>query len=53
VVALRYGISAEERTTEQAAAELEIPPQRVRALERAALQRLRELSSLADLEQAA
>jgi RNA polymerase primary sigma factor len=53
VVALRYGISAEERTTEQAAAELEISPQRVRALERAALQRLRELSSLADLDQAA
>ena len=53
VIALRYGITGEERTTDQTAADLDISPQRVRALERAALQRLRELSSLADLEQAA
>jgi RNA polymerase primary sigma factor len=53
VIALRYGINAEERTTEQAAADLNISPNHVRALERSALLRLRELSSLADLEQAA
>jgi RNA polymerase primary sigma factor len=53
VIALRYGITSEERTTDQTAADLDISPQRVRALERTALQRLRELSSLADLEQAA
>jgi RNA polymerase primary sigma factor len=53
VIALRYGIKGEERTTDQAAADLDISPQQVRALERTALQRLRELSSLADLEQAA
>jgi RNA polymerase primary sigma factor len=53
VIALRYGITGEERTTEQTAADLDISPERVQALERTALQRLRELSSLADLEQAA
>jgi RNA polymerase primary sigma factor len=53
VIALRYGITGEERTTEQAATDLDISPNRVRALERTALQRLRELSSLAELEQAA
>jgi RNA polymerase primary sigma factor len=53
VIALRYGFTGEERTTEQTAADLGISPQQVRALERTALQRLRELSSLADLEQAA
>jgi RNA polymerase primary sigma factor len=53
VIARRYGISREERTSEQTAAELNISPQRARALERTALQRLRELSSLAELEQAA
>jgi RNA polymerase primary sigma factor len=53
VIALRYGITGEERTTEQTAADLNISPTRVRALERTALQRLRELSSLAELEQAA
>jgi RNA polymerase primary sigma factor len=52
VIALRYGITAEERTTEQTAADLNISPERVRAHERTALQRLRELSSLADLQQA-
>ncbi|HVU76573.1 MAG TPA: sigma-70 family RNA polymerase sigma factor [Gaiellaceae bacterium] len=53
VIALRYGISGEERTTEQAAADLSISPEHARQLERVALQRLRELSSLAELEQAA
>jgi RNA polymerase primary sigma factor len=53
VIALRYGFTGEERTTEQTAADLGISLQQVRALERTALQRLRELSSLADLEQAA
>jgi RNA polymerase primary sigma factor len=53
VIALRYGIAGEERTSEQTATDLNISPTRVRALERTALQRLRELSSLADLQQAA
>src|SRR3954447_26293304 len=53
VIALRYGVTGGERTTEQTAADLDISPTRVRALERSALQRLRELSSLAELEQAA
>jgi RNA polymerase primary sigma factor len=53
VIALRYGITGEERTTDQTAADLGISSEQVRALERTALQRLRELSSLADLEQAA
>jgi RNA polymerase primary sigma factor len=53
VIALRFGITGEERTIEQIAAELDVSPQEVGVLERAALQRLRELSSLAELEQAA
>lgn len=53
VIACRYGITGEERTSEQTAAELNISPERARALERTALQRLRELSSLAELELAA
>jgi RNA polymerase primary sigma factor len=53
VIALRYGITGEERTSEQTAADLNISLQRSRALELTALQRLRELSSLAELEQAA
>jgi RNA polymerase primary sigma factor len=53
VIALRYGITGEERTSEQTAADLNISLQRARALELTALQRLRELSSLAELEQAA
>jgi RNA polymerase sigma factor (sigma-70 family) len=52
VIALRYGITGEERTSEQTATDLNISPSRVRALERTALRRLRELSSLAELEQA-
>jgi RNA polymerase primary sigma factor len=53
VIELRYGITGEERTSEQTATDLNISLDRVRALERTALQRLRELSSLAELEQAA
>jgi RNA polymerase primary sigma factor len=53
VIALRYGITGEERTSEQTAADLDISPQRVSELERTGLRRLRELSSLAELEQAA
>ena len=53
VIALRYGITGEERTTHQTAADLDIASRQVRALQRTALQRLRELSSLAELEQAA
>jgi RNA polymerase primary sigma factor len=53
VIALRYGIAGEERTAEQTAADLNISPRRVHALERTALLRLRELGSLAELEQAA
>jgi RNA polymerase primary sigma factor len=53
VITLRYGITGEERTTEQTAADLDLSPQRVRALERAALRRLRELGSLAELQRAA
>jgi len=53
VIALRYGISGEERTAEQTAADLNISLGRLHTLERTALLRLRELSSLAELEQAA
>ena len=53
VIALRYGITGEERTTEQTAADLDLTQQEVHALERTALQRLRELSSLAEMKQAA
>jgi RNA polymerase primary sigma factor len=53
VIALRFGITGEERTIEQIAADLDVSPQEVRVLERAALRRLREFSSLAELKQAA
>ena len=53
VIERRYGITCEERTAEQTAADLDLSPQEVRALERTALQRLRGLSSLAELRQAA
>jgi RNA polymerase primary sigma factor len=53
VIALRYGMTGEERTTEQTATELRISPEQVRGLEQTALRRLRELSSLAELQQAA
>src|SRR4051812_37393058 len=50
VIALRYGISGEERTAEQTAADLNISLRRLHALERTALRRLRELGSLAELD---
>jgi len=54
VIVLRYGImGGDEHTSEQTAAELDFSPRRVRALERAALRRLRELGSLAELQRAA
>jgi RNA polymerase primary sigma factor len=54
VIVLRYGImGGDEHTSEQTAAELNLSPGQVRALERAALRRLRELGSLAELQRAA
>jgi RNA polymerase primary sigma factor len=53
VIALRYGVDGDELTTEQTAVELDLTPRQVRALERAALRRLRELGSLAELQRAA
>jgi RNA polymerase primary sigma factor len=54
VIVLRYGImDGDEHTSEQTAAELDLSPRQVRALERAALRRLRELGSLAELKRAA
>jgi RNA polymerase primary sigma factor len=53
VIALRYGITGEERTAEQTAADLNISLPCLHALERTALRRLRELGSLVELEQAA
>jgi RNA polymerase primary sigma factor len=54
VIALRYGIAdGDEHTTEQTAVELDFTPRQVRALERAALRRLRELGSLGELQRAA
>jgi RNA polymerase primary sigma factor len=54
VIVLRYGITGgDEHTSEQTAAELDLSPRQVRALERAALRRLRELGSLAELQRAA
>ena len=54
VIALRYGIlDGDEHTSEQTAAKLDLSPRQVSALERAALLRLRELGSLAELRRAA
>ena len=54
VIVLRYGImGGDEHTSEQTAAELDLSPRQARALERAALRRLRELGSLAELQRAA
>ena len=54
VIALRYGImGGDEHTSEQTAAEIDLSPRQVRALEQAALRRLRELGSLAELRRAA
>jgi DNA-directed RNA polymerase sigma subunit (sigma70/sigma32) len=46
-------MDGDEHTTEETAAELDLSPRQVRALERAALRRLRELGSLAELQRAA
>jgi RNA polymerase sigma factor (sigma-70 family) len=53
VIALRYGIHGEEHTTEETADLLDISPEQAQVLEQAALARLRELGSLAELQQAA
>jgi RNA polymerase primary sigma factor len=54
VIVLRYGImGGDEHTRERTAAELDLSSRQVRALERAALRRLRELGSLAELQRAA
>ena len=53
VIELRYGIIGEERTSGQTADDLHISVEQVRTLEQMALRRLRELSSLAELQQAA
>jgi DNA-directed RNA polymerase sigma subunit (sigma70/sigma32) len=54
VIALRYGLmDGDEHTHEQTAAELDLSSRQVRALERAALRRLRALGSLAELQRAA
>jgi RNA polymerase primary sigma factor len=53
VIELRYGISGEERTAEQTASDLDMSVHEVSTLERSALGRLRELGSLAELQQAA
>ena len=54
VIVLRYGVmGGDEHTSEQTAADLDLTLRQVRALERAALRRLRELGSLAELLRAA
>jgi RNA polymerase primary sigma factor len=53
VIDLRYGLGGDEHTTEETADLLDLPPEQARRLEQAALRRLRELSSLAELQQVA
>jgi RNA polymerase primary sigma factor len=53
VIELRFGLRGEECSAERTAELLDISPNKVRALERRALSRLRELSSPADLRPAA
>ena len=54
VIVLRYGImGGDEHTREQTAAELDLSSRQIHSLERAALRRLRELGSLAELQRAA
>ena len=53
VITLRYGLAGEERSLEETAADLTMSPREVRALEQVALRRLRELGSLAELQEAA
>jgi RNA polymerase primary sigma factor len=52
-IELRYGIRGDERTIEETADLLQMSVDETRALEQTALRRLRELSSLAELQQAA
>ena len=54
VIVLRYGVmGGDEHTSEQTAADLDLSLRQVRVLEQAALRRLRELGSLAELLRAA
>jgi RNA polymerase primary sigma factor len=53
VIELRFGLGGEECTTERTAELLDISSERVRALERQAIGRLRELASPAELRPAA
>jgi RNA polymerase primary sigma factor len=53
VIELRFGMSGDECSTERTAELLDITPRRVRALEREALRRLRELASPVELRPAA
>jgi len=53
VIELRFGIRGDECSTERTAELLCIPPGKVRALERGALRRLRELASPVELRLAA
>ena len=54
VIALRYGLmDGDEHTHEQTVAELHLSSRQVHSLEQAALRRLRELGSLAELQRAA
>jgi RNA polymerase primary sigma factor len=53
VIELRFGIRGDECSTDQTAELLDIPPSQVRALEREALRRLRELASPIELRLAA
>ena len=53
VITLRYGFAGEERSIEETAADLTMSRREVHALEQNALRRLRELGSLAELQEAA
>jgi RNA polymerase primary sigma factor len=53
VIELRFGLRGDERSTEETAELLHISPGQVRALERGALRRLRELASPVELRPAA
>jgi RNA polymerase primary sigma factor len=53
VIELRFGIRGDECSTERTAELLDISPRKVRALEREALRRLRELATPAELRRAA
>ena len=53
VIELRFGIRGDECSTERTAELLDIPPGKVRMLERHAIQRLRELASPVELRPAA